>query len=217
MRILFSLLNSLFSLLCILFSFRGRVTRGEALLGTLAWLIAIVVMMYTALLAAALGHRWAPNAWVGFMLVAFASIQHMAVQRAHDVGYGYWSGLWRFALFRRGMAETNIYGPPPPRGRVWGFLALVVLLSTAGFAASSQVIERYATAFCAPTVSVSAATNAEALMRWREAVRSRHGADYLTGSSVRHTVVCRNGECIVSGRACRRTSTHTRTARLILS
>jgi uncharacterized membrane protein YhaH (DUF805 family) len=204
MRILSSLLLSLFSLLCLLFSFRGRVTRGEVLFGTLFWLIAIVVAMYTALMAAGLGHRWAPNAWVGFMLVALASIQNMAVQRAHDAGYSYWSGFRRFRLFRRGMAETNAYGPPPARGRVWGFLAFLVLLATAGFAASSLVIERYATAFCAPTVSVSAATSAEAQMRWREAVRSRHGADYLTGTSVRHTMICRNGECIVSGRACRR-------------
>ena len=42
MRILSSLLSSLFSLLCVLFSFRGRVTRAELLFGTLAWLIAIV-------------------------------------------------------------------------------------------------------------------------------------------------------------------------------
>ncbi len=207
----------LFSLLSILFSFRGRATRAEVLLGTLAWLIAIVVTMYTALAAAALGHRWALNAWVVFMLVAFASIQNMAVQRAHDAGYGYWSGFRRFRLFRRGMAETNEYGPPPPRGRVWGFLALLVLLATAGFAASSLVIERYATAFCTPTVSVSAATKADGQMRWREAVRSRHGADYLTGNTVFYNVVCRNGECTVSGRACRRTSVPTRTARLILS
>jgi len=194
----------LFSFLCILFSFRGRVTRGEVLLGTLAWLFAIVVAMYTALLAKALGYRWAPDAWVGFLLVAFASIQNMAVQRAHDAGYSYWSGFRRFRLLRRGMAETNEYGPPPPRGRVWGFLVFLVLLTTAGFAASSLVIERYATAFCAPTVSVSAATSAEAQTRWREAVRSKHGAGYLTGNSVRHTMTCRNGECIVSGRACRR-------------
>lgn len=194
----------LFSFLCVLFSFRGRVTRAEVLLGTLAWLIAIVVAMSTALAAADLGHRWAPNAWVGFLLVAFASIQNMAVQRAHDAGYSYWSGFRRFRLFRRGTAETNAYGPPPPRGRVWGFLALLVLLVAAGIAASSLVIERYATAFCAPTVSVSAATNADAQMRWREAVRSKHGADYLTGSSVGHTMVCRTGECTVSGRACRR-------------
>ena len=115
------------------------------------------------------------------------------------------------------MAETNEYGPPPPRGRVWGFLALLVLLATAGFAASSLVIERYATSFCTPTVSVSAATKADARMRWREAVLSKHGADYLTGNTVFYNVVCRNGECIVSGRACRRTSVPTRTARLILS
>ena len=204
MRILSSLLSRLFSLLCILFSFRGRVTRGEVLLGTLAWLIAIVVAMYTALMAKTLGYGWAPNAWVGFMLVAFASIQHMAVQRAHDVGYGYWSGLWRCALLRRGVAEINKYGPPPPRTRVWWFLIFLVLLGGAGFAASSQVIDRYATAFCAPTVSASAATSAEAQMRWRDAVRSKHGAVYLTGSSVRHHMVCRNGECTVSGRACRR-------------
>jgi uncharacterized membrane protein YhaH (DUF805 family) len=201
-------MSALFSFLSILFSFRGRVTRGEALLGTLAWLIAIVVAMYTALAAAALGHRWALNAWVGFMLIAFASIQNMAVQRAHDVGYSYWSGFRRFRLFRRGMAETNTYGPPPPRGRVWWFLAGLVLLVTAGFAASSLVIERYATAFCTPTVSVSAATNVDAQMRWREAVRSKHGADYLTGNTVFYNVVCRNGECTASGRACQRTSVH---------
>ena len=187
-----------------MFSFRGRTTRAELLFGTLAWLIAIVVAMYTALLAEALGHRWAPNAWVGFLLVAFASIQNMAVQRVHDAGYSFWSGFRRFRLVRRGMAETNAYGPPPPRGRVWGFLAFLVLLVTAGFAASSLVIERYAAALCAPTVSVSAATNVDAQMRWREAVRSKYGADYLTGSSVGHTMVCRNGECTVSGRACRR-------------
>jgi uncharacterized membrane protein YhaH (DUF805 family) len=194
----------LFSLLSILFSFRGRVTRGEILLGTLAWLIAIVVAMYTALAAAALGHRWALNAWVGFMLVAFASIQHMAVQRAHDVGYSYWSGFRRFRLFRRGMAETNAYGPPPPRSRVWWFLASLVPLYIAAIAASSLVIERYATAFCTPTVSVSAATKADAQMRWREAVQSKHGANYLTGNTVFYNVLCRNGECTVSGRACRR-------------
>ena len=192
------------SLLCILFSFRGRVTRGEVLLGTLAWLIAIVVAMYTALLAKALGHRWAPDAWVGFLLVALASIKIMAVQRVHDAGYSFWSGLWVWRLVRRGMAETNTYGPPPPRGRVWGFLAFLVLLLTAGIAASSLVIERYATAFCTPTVSVAAATQADAHMRWREAVRLKHGADYLTGNTVRHTMTCRNGECTVSGRACRR-------------
>ena len=94
--------------------------------------------------------------------------------------------------------------PRPRAAACGGFLAVLVLLGIAGFAASSLVIERYATAFCAPTVSVSAATNADAQMRWREAVRSKHGADYLTGSSVGHTMVCRNGECIVSGRACRR-------------
>jgi uncharacterized membrane protein YhaH (DUF805 family) len=204
MRILSSLPSSLFSLLCVLFSFRGRVTRAELLFGTLAWLIAIVVAMYTAVLAKTLGHRWAPDAWVGFMLVAFASIQNMAVQRVHDAGYSYWSGFRRFRMFRRGMAEANEYGPPPPRGRVWGFLAFLVLLVTAGIAASSLVIERYATAFCTPTVSASATTSAEAQMRWREAVRSKHGANYLTGNSVRHTMTCRNGECSVSGRACRR-------------
>src|SRR5688500_2423281 len=108
----------LFSFLCVLFSFRGRVTRGELLSGTIAWAIAIVVALYTALLAKTLGHQWAPNAWVGFLLVALASIQNMAVQRAHDAGYSYWSGFRRFRLFRRGTAETNEYGPPPPRGRV---------------------------------------------------------------------------------------------------
>jgi hypothetical protein len=66
------------------------------------------------------------------------------------------------------------------------------------------VTERYATALCAPTISVSAATSVDAQMRWREAVRSKYGADYLTGNSVRHTMTCRNGECTVSGRACRR-------------
>ena len=204
MRILSSVLSSLFSLLCVLFSFRGRVTRGELLFGTIAWAIAIVVAMYTALLAKTLGHQWAPNAWVGFLLVGLASIQNMAVQRVHDAGYSYWSGFRRFRMFRRGMAETNAYGPPPPRGRVWGFLAFLVLLVTAGIAGSSLVIDRYATALCAPTVSVSAATGAEAQMRWREAVRSKHGANYLTGNTVRHSMTCRNGECTVSGRACRR-------------
>jgi uncharacterized membrane protein YhaH (DUF805 family) len=187
-----------------LFSLRGRTTRGEVLLGSLFWLIAIVVAMYTALLAAGLGHRWAPNAWVAFMLVALASIQIMATQRAHDAGFGYWSGLLRGTLFRRGMAETNAYGPPPPRSRVLWFFAFLVLTGTAGIAASSLVIERYAAAFCAPTISVSAATNTEAQMRWREAVRLKYGDDYLTGTSVHHTMTCRNGECIVRGRACRR-------------
>ena len=111
----------------------------------------------------------------------------MAVQRVHDAGYSYWSGFRRFRMFRRGVAEANAYGPPPPRGRVWGFLAFLVLLLTAGITGSSLVTERYATALCAPTVSVSAATDAEAQMRWREAVRSKHGAGYLTGNSVRHT------------------------------
>ena len=206
MRIFSSLLSSLFSLLCVLFSWRGRVTRGEVLLGTLFWVIAIVVAMYTALLAKTLGHQWAPNAWVGFLLVGLASIQNMAVQRVHDAGYSYWSGFRRFRMFRRGMAEANAYGPAPPRGRVWGFLAFLVLLVTAGIAASSLVIERFATVFCAPTVSVSAATSAEAQMRWREAVRSKHGDDYVTGNTLYYNVTCRNGECTVSGRACRRTS-----------
>ena len=194
----------LFSFLCILFSLGGRTTRAELLFGTLAWLIGIVVAMYTALLAKALGHRWALEAWVGFALVALASIKIMAVQRVHDLGYGFWASLWVWRLCRRGLAETNAYGPPPPRGRVWGFLVFLVVLLTAGIAGSSQVIERYATAFCAPTVSVSAATSAEARMRWREAVRSTHGDGYLTGNTVRHTLTCRNGECTVSGRACRR-------------
>jgi uncharacterized membrane protein YhaH (DUF805 family) len=142
MRILSSLLSSLFSFLCVLFSWRGRVTRVEFLFGTVAWVIAILVAMFTAMLAKTLGHQWAPNAWVGFLLAGLASIQNMAVQRVHDAGYSYWSGFRRFRMFRRGMAEANAYGPPPPRGRVWGFLAFLVLLLTAGIAGSSQVIER---------------------------------------------------------------------------
>ncbi|HZO46236.1 MAG TPA: DUF805 domain-containing protein [Xanthobacteraceae bacterium] len=203
MRILSALLSSLFSWLCVLFSWRGRVTRAELLFGTFAWAIAILVAMYAALLAKTLGHGWAPNAWVGFLLVALASIQNMAVQRVHDAGYSYWSGFRRFRMFRRGMAEANAYGPPPPRGRVWGFLAFLVLLLTAGITGASLVTERYATVLCAPTVSVSAATGAEAQMRWREAVRSKHGAVYLTGNTVRHSMTCRDGTCTVSGRACR--------------
>jgi hypothetical protein len=56
MRVLSALLSSLFSWLCVLFSWRGRVTRAELLFGTLAWVIAILVAMYTALLAKTLGH-----------------------------------------------------------------------------------------------------------------------------------------------------------------
>jgi uncharacterized membrane protein YhaH (DUF805 family) len=194
----------LFSFLCVLFSFRGRATRAEFLFGTVAWIIAILVSVYTALLAKTLGHGWALNAWVAFFLVALASIKLMAIQRVHDVGLSAWSGLWLWRLVRRGMAEANAYGSPPPRGRVWGFLVFLALLVTAGIAGSSLVIERYATALCAPTVSVSAATSAEAQTRWREAVRSKHGAGYLTGNTVRHSMTCRNGECTVSGRACRR-------------
>jgi uncharacterized membrane protein YhaH (DUF805 family) len=204
MRIMSSLPSSLFTLLCVLFSFRGRVTRGEFLFGTLAWIIAILVSVYTALLAKNMGYGWALNAWVGFFLVALASIKLMAIQRVHDVGLSSWSGLWLWRLARSGMAEANAYGPPPPRSRVWGFLVFLVLLLTVGIAGSSRVTERYATAFCAPTVSVSAATGAEAQMSWREAVRSKHGAGYLTGNTVRHSMTCRNGECTVSGRACRR-------------
>ncbi|MBX9775991.1 MAG: DUF805 domain-containing protein [Xanthobacteraceae bacterium] len=204
MRILSSVLSSLFSLLCVLFSYRGRVTRGEFLFGTLAWIIGILVGLYTAVLAKTLGYRWAPEAYVGFLLVALGSIKFMAIQRVHDVGLSSWSGLWLWRLIRRGMAEANAYGPPPPRGRVWGFLAFLALLVTAGITASSLLIDRYATALCAPSVSVSAGTSAEAQARWRDAVRSKYGADYLTGTSVRHTMTCRNGECIVNGRACRR-------------
>lgn len=204
MRIVSALLSSLFTWLCVLFSFRGRVTRGEFVFGTIAWTIAILVAVYTAMLAKTLGYAWAPNAWVGFFLVALASIKLMAIQRVHDVGLSSWSGLWLWRLFRRGTAEANAYGPPPPRGRAWGFLAFLAVLVTAGFAGSSLVIERYATALCAPMVSVSAATNTEAQMRWREAVRSKHGADYLTGTPVRHTMTCRDDACVGRGRACRR-------------
>lgn len=189
-----------------LLSFCGRATRAELLLVVVAGLVAIVVTMYAALAAAALGHRWALYAWVGFMLLAFASMKAMAVQRVHDVGYSYWSFFWCCKLFRRGMAEPNAYGPPPPRRRVWRLLAFLVLLEIAGFAVSSLMIERYATAFCTPEVSVSAATNADARMRWREAVRSKYGADYLTGNTVYYNIVCRNGECTASGHACRRLS-----------
>lgn len=204
MRILSSLLSSLFTLLCVLFSFRGRVTRAEFLLGTVVWAVAIIVALYTAGLAKTLGYRWAPATFVGFLLVALGSIKFMAIQRVHDVGYSLWSGLWLWRLVRRGMAETNQYGPPPPRSRVLWLFAFLVLAGTAGSAASSLVIERYATAFCTPTVTASAVTSTEARVRWREAVRSKYGDDYLTGISVPHTMTCRNGECIVRGRACRR-------------
>jgi uncharacterized membrane protein YhaH (DUF805 family) len=112
MRIMSSLPSSLFTLLCVLFSFRGRVTRGEFLFGTLAWIIAILVSVYTALLAKNMGYGWALNAWVGFFLVALASIKLMAIQRVHDVGLSSWSGLWLWRLARSGMAEANAYGPP---------------------------------------------------------------------------------------------------------
>lgn len=192
-------------MLGILFSRRGRITRAELLLGTFAWLFAIVIALYTTLSAAALGYTWALYAYFGFAMVALSSMQAMATQRAHDLGHGYWYSVRHpFTSFRRSMVEPNAYGPPPARGRVWLFLGVLMLLGIAGVAASSLVVRRYATAFCTPSVSVSAATKADAELRWKDAVKSTHGGDYLTGNTVGYSATCRNGECTVSGRACRR-------------
>jgi len=189
----------------ILFSFRGRITRAESWLIVLAWLVLLTVGAFAARLAMGFGHQWAGWIYAGLALSALVGLQSVASQRAHDVGLGYWSALFGpFTLLRRGTAGPNTFGAAPPRGRVWWLLGAIVLLGLAVYTAAAFGIERFAASYCTPYVSASAATKDDAELRWKEIVSATHGTDYVTGITVGHRNVCRNGECTVSARACRR-------------
>jgi len=188
-----------------LFSFRGRVTRTECFIGVVAWLAVLAVGVIVAGAAMSFGHPWAGWIYVGVALSGMFSLQALMTQRAHDIGRGYWSALFNpFSLLRRGTASPNVYGAAPPHRRVWWFAGALVLLGVPAYAAASLTFDRLAAPHCTPYVFASAATKTEAERRWKEAVISTYGADYLDGITVCCRNVCRDAVCIVSARACRR-------------
>ena len=189
----------------ILFSFRGRITRAELWIGILGWLAAITSGIFVGIAAMGLGYGAAVWIYAIFSLTGLVSLQAIGAQRAHDLGYSGWKlfGSMR-VLYRRGMPGPNAYGPAPEPARVWRFLGVVVILGLAGYAAGGFGIEKFATAYCTPYISASAATKKGAEESWRQAVRSAHGEDYGINVTVGRTNVCRNGECTVKARACRR-------------
>jgi uncharacterized membrane protein YhaH (DUF805 family) len=189
----------------ILFSFRGRITRAELWIGNLAWLAAFAAGGFLALSAMSMGFAAAVWIYVVFCLMGFVSLQALAAKRAHDLGASGWKlfGSIR-VLVSRGMAEPNMYGPAPESTRVWRFLGVVILLGIAGYIAAGFGVEKFATSFCTPFVSATGTTKDIAEQNWRQAVRSAHGENFAIGFTVGHTNVCRNNECTVTARACRR-------------
>ena len=207
MRILSSVPSSLFSELCVRFRFAAARRAPSSRSGTIAWADRHPRRHVHRPPGRDLGTSMVrPTPGSAVLPVALASIQNMAVQRVHDAGYSYWSG---FRRFRDGQAR---HGRNPTRmdrrrraAACGDFLPSWCSWSTAGIAASSLVIERYAAALCAPTVSVSAANERrgpDALERSRPVETRRQTISPAVRSG--HTMACRNGECTVSGRACRR-------------
>jgi Protein of unknown function (DUF805) len=187
------------------FSFRGRVTRTECFIGVLAWLAVFTFGAIVARAAMSFGHPWAGWIYVGVALSGMLSLQALMTQRAHDIGRGYWSALFNpFNLLRRGTAGPNAYGAAPARGRVWWFLGALVLLGVPAYAAAGLAFDRLAAPHCTPYVFASAASKTEAERRWKEAIISTHGANYLDGITVGRRNVCRDAVCTVNARACRR-------------
>ena len=193
------------SVIGILYSFRGRITRAELWIGILAWLAAITVGGFAGIAAIGLGYDAAIWIYAVFCLMGLVSLQAMGAQRAHDLGHSGWQlfGSIR-GLYSRGMAGPNTYGQAPESARAWRFLGVVAILGIAGYAAAAFGIERFAAAYCTPYVSASAATKEGAEQSWRQAVRSAHGENHVISVTVGHTNVCRNGECTVTARVCRR-------------
>jgi uncharacterized membrane protein YhaH (DUF805 family) len=188
-----------------LFSFRGRVTRTECFIGVLAWLAVLAFGVIVAAAAMSFGHPLAGWIYVAIALLGMVSLQALMTQRAHDIGRGYWSALLNpFSLLRRGTSDPNAYGAVPPQRRVWWLLGALVLLAVPAYAAAALTFDRLAAPHCAPYVVASAASQTEAERRWKEAVISTHGADYLDGITLGRRNVCRDAVCTVSARACRR-------------
>ena len=196
------------TVLSALFSFRGRITRAEHWIGTLAWLLVLAASGLVARAALGLGYLAAVWTYVGFVLAAAVSLQAMGARRAHDLGYTAWSLFRPFrsfaVLFRRGTAGPNAYGPPPRAARKWWLLGSVATVGIVAYASAAFAIDRFAAAYCTPYVSASAPTKDAAEQLWKQAVTSVHGALYVTGVTVGQSNVCRLGECVAKARACRR-------------